>query len=109
MSTWPKLADVRSWLRLAPDDAEDAIIDTARAAAISYGIRRTGGIWTEDSDDVDDLAVLACKMHAGRLYRRRDSMDGTLGFGDMGVVRVTARDYEIEGLYAQVGPGLVIG
>lgn len=109
MSTWPKLADVRSWLRMAPDPTEDAIIDTARVAAISYGIRRTGGIWSVDSADVDDLAVLACTMHAGRLYRRRDSMDGTLGFGDMGVVRVGRGDPEIEGLYAQVGPGLVVG
>ena len=39
-------------------------------------------------------------MEAGRLYRRRDSVDGTIGWGDMGVVRVGPKDPDIETLIA---------
>jgi hypothetical protein len=109
VSSWPKLADVRSWLRLQPDAAEDAIIDTARLAAIGYGVTRTADQWPSDSTDVPDLAVQACTMHAARLYRRRDSIDGTIGFGDMGVVRTGKYDPEIEGLYAQAMNTVVFG
>ena len=109
MSTWPKLADVRSWLQLQPNDAQDAIIDTVRLAAIGYGITRTAELWPADSTDVPDLAHLACTMHAARLYRRRDSIDGTIGFGDMGVVRTGKYDAEIEGLYAQAMNTVVFG
>ena len=35
--TWPKLADVRSWLRMQPDPAEDQLIGASRVAAIDYG------------------------------------------------------------------------
>jgi hypothetical protein len=33
---------------------------------------------------------------AGRLYRRRDSVDGTIGWGDMGIVRIGPKDPDIE-------------
>ena len=46
----------------------------------------------------------AALFHAARLYRRRDSLDGTIGFGDMGLVRVGRVDPDIEALYATVGP-----
>ena len=108
MSTWPALKEVRSFLRLQVDAVEDPVIQAATAAAVDYGIRRTNYLYPVDSDTVPDAAHQACLMHAARLYRRRDSVDGTLGFGDMGLVRVGRQDPDIDALYASVGP-LVFG
>jgi hypothetical protein len=101
---WPKLADVRSWLRLAPDAAEDAVIDQCRLAAIAYGIGRTGSQWLADTTTLPDAVFQACVMDAGRIYRRRDSLDGTIAWGDMGVVRVGRADPDTERLYALYAP-----
>jgi hypothetical protein len=105
MAYWPKLPEVRSLLRLQPDPVEDGIIGTALAAAIDYGNRRMnlGGGWIENGT-LPDAAHEACLFHAARLYRRRDSIDGTLGFGDLGVVRVGRVDADIEALYSAVCP-----
>jgi hypothetical protein len=111
MAYWPKLPEVRSLLRLQPDAVEDGIITTALAAAIDYGNRRLNykyPIPPSDNGTLPDVAHEACLFHAARLYRRRDSIDGTLGFGDLGVVRVGRVDADIEALYSSVGP-LVFG
>jgi hypothetical protein len=47
-------------------------------------------------------------MHAARLYRRRDTVDGTIGFGELGAVRVGRVDPDIESLYSLRAP-LVFG
>jgi hypothetical protein len=49
---------------------------------------------------LSDALFQAVVMEAGRLYRRRDSVDGTVGWGDLGVVRVGPKDPEIETLLA---------
>jgi hypothetical protein len=108
MATWPALKEVRSFLRLQPDATEDPIIDSARAAAVDYGVRRLNYIYAPDADDLPDTAHQAALMHSARLYRRRDSVDGTLGFGDLGLVRVGRQDPDIDAMYASVGP-LVFG
>jgi hypothetical protein len=101
---WPVLADVRSWLRLQPDPAEDAVIDQCRQAAIWYGIGRTNGQWPTDTVTLPNAVFQACVMDAGRIYRRRDSLDGTIAWGDMGVVRVGRADPDVERLYALYSP-----
>lgn len=107
--SWPKLADVRSWLRLQADANEDAVIDMARTAAIDVGVNVTAGRWPVDTVDLPDAVFLACVMHAGRLYRRRDSLDGTVGWSDMGgAIRVAWRDPDAISLYANYAP-LVFG
>jgi hypothetical protein len=105
MANWPKLPEVRALLRLQPDPTEDGIISTALAAAIDYGNRRLnlGGGWIDDGT-LPDAAHQACLLHAARLYRRRDSIDGTIGFGDLGVVRVGRVDADVDMLYATVAP-----
>jgi hypothetical protein len=124
MAVWPTLKEVRSLLRLQPDPTEDGFIQTALSAAIDYGQRRLGLVLVDNGDGTfgparepsypGDTTVLpdtchqACLIHAARLYRRRDSIDGTLGFGDLGVVRVGRVDADIEALYSSVGP-LVFG
>jgi len=118
MAAWPALKEVRTLLRMQPDATEDGVIQTALAAAIDYGMARFGTVtvtnpdgsttttpvYPTDTTDLPDSAHQACLLHAARLYRRRDSLDGTLGFGDMGVVRVGRSDADIDALYSQHAP-----
>lgn len=118
MAAWPTLKEVRSLLRMQPDDTEDLVIQTALAAAVNYGMGRMGSTVIDNGDgtfsrvptypgdttELPDAAHEACLFHAARLYRRRDSIDGTLGFGDMGVVRVGRTDADRDDLYANVAP-----
>ena len=111
MAYYPKLQEVRSLLRLQPDATEDGIITTALAAAIDYANRRLAykyPIPPYDDGTLPDAAHEACLFHAARLYRRRDSIDGTISWGDLGAIRVGRIDPDIEQLYAAVGP-LVFG
>ena len=111
MAYYPKLQEVRSLLRLQPDATEDGIITTALAAAIDYANRRLNykyPIPPYDDGTLPDAAHEACLLHAARLYRRRDSIDGTISWGDLGAIRVGRIDPDIEQLYAAVGP-LVFG
>jgi hypothetical protein len=117
---WPNLAAVRTLLRMQPDPTEDGVIQTALNAAVDFGVGRMGtqlvangdGTFGPDTEplyptgttDLPDRAYEACLMHAARLYRRRDSIDGTLGFGDLGVVRVGRFDADIDAMYGSVGP-----
>lgn len=109
MATWPKLPEVRTWLRLSPDPVEDTVIDGARLAAIAWGNRRTNHLYDPyDPDNVDpeipDDIHQACLMHAGRLYRRRDTVDGTISFGDAGAMRIGRVDPDIVALYDGAAP-----
>jgi hypothetical protein len=118
MSAWPTLAEVQTFLRLQPDPIEDGVVQTALDAAINYGVGRMGSTYVDNGDgtctrtpnyDTDtttlpDAAHQACLQHAARLYRRRDSVDGTIGFGDMGLIRVGSTDADRNDLYANVGP-----
>jgi hypothetical protein len=99
---WPTLEEVRSFLRLQPDPAADPIIDGARLAAVDYGQRRTSHRY--DVIEVPYVVHQAALMHSARLYRRRDTVDGTIGFGDLGAIRVGRVDPDIEALYSSVGP-----
>jgi hypothetical protein len=114
MAAWPVLKDVRTLLRMQPDSVEDLVIADALAAAIDYGNRRTNYRWDPNTapsqwqTGLPDSVYQACLIHAAKLYRRRDSIDGTIGFGDAGVVRVGRFDADIEALYSLVGP-LVAG
>jgi len=111
MAYYPKLQEVRSFLRLQPDPTEDGFITTALVAAIDYANRRLNyryPVPPNDDGSLPDTAHQACLIHAARLYKRRDTVDGTIGFGDMGVVRVGRVDADVDMLYATCGP-LVFG
>ena len=126
MASWPALKEVRSFLRLQVDADQDAVIQTALAAAVGAGVKRLGFVVTvvdngdgtfgrvytprypDDTTELPDASHEACLIHAARLYRRRDTVDGTIGFGDMGVVRVGRFDADVEALYALDAP-LVFG
>ena len=107
MADWPKLPEVRQWLRLAANADDDAIISSALAAAIDFGDRRTDHKYDPvivPPGAVPDLVHEACLMHAARLYKRRDSIDGSLGFGEAGIIRVGRADPDITAMYDAVGP-----
>ncbi|HSS11149.1 MAG TPA: head-tail connector protein [Acidimicrobiales bacterium] len=97
MADWPTLKEVRSLLRLAPDGDDDALIDRARLAAIANLDHRCGGRYGPDGEVPDDMHQAAL-LQAARWYRRRDSLDGTVGWGDLGAIRVGRIDPDVEAL-----------
>jgi Phage gp6-like head-tail connector protein len=103
-AAWPTLKEVRSFLRLQPDPDSDAVIQTALAAAIDYGVRRLNYLYPADTDVLPDAGHQACVIHAARLYRRRDTVDGTIGFGELGAIRIGRYDADVEALYSALGP-----
>lgn len=107
-TAWPTISAVRTLLRLQPDNAQDAVISSALAAAVDYGVARYVGRYPADATDLPDSGYEACLLHAARLYRRRDSLDGTVAYGDLGAIRVGRVDPDIDALYAQHAP-LVFG
>jgi hypothetical protein len=108
VAAWPTLPAVRTLLRLQPDANNDAVISSALAAAIDYGIGRYNYQFDATSTTIPDSGYQACLLHAARLYRRRDSLDGTVAYGDLGAIRVGRVDPDIDALYAQHAP-LVFG
>jgi hypothetical protein len=109
MAAWPTLTEVRSFLRMAPDPESDAVITSALAAAIDYGVGRYSKVYPPDeAAALPDSGHYACLLHASRLYRRRDSTDGTIAWSETGAMRVGRVDPDIDALYAQGAP-LVFG
>lgn len=112
MAGWPDLKEVRTFLRLAVDPVEDQVVDTARLAAVAFGQFKLGSdpanpgqpLYPSDTDQLPDGAHQAALIHAARLYKRRDSLDGTVGWSDVGVVRIGSRDPDVAALYDQLAP-----
>src|SRR5215471_15523901 len=103
---WPTVDDVKAYLRLGTGTTpDDGLVADQLAAAIAWVSSRTSPKWNNPNDpgwtgSYPDPLFTACIMEAGRLYRRRDSVDGTVGWGDMGVVRVGPKDPDIETMLA---------
>jgi hypothetical protein len=83
---------------------DDAVVESARLAAIDYCV---GRIDQSISGPLDGSVPIpagiyeAALLYAARFYRRRDSLDGTIGWGDMGVIRVGVKDNDAEALLAR--------
>lgn len=92
---WPTLGDLKAWLRI-PDDTEDELLARVLEASIEAIQERCGQYW--DEDEVPITVAKATVMHAARLYKRRDSLDGTIGLPDVGMLRVGRFDADIDGL-----------
>ena len=100
---WPTAADVQNLLRIETGDTgDDTLVGQELNAAIGWVTARCMAEYvTEGTDRFLPDQLFAVAMHeAARLYRRRDSVDGTIGWGDLGVVRVGPRDPDIETLIA---------
>jgi hypothetical protein len=101
-TAWPTITDVKNLLRLGTDTSDDAVVTQNLAAAIAWVSSRTDPYWSSPTSPyfLPDPLFSACQYEAARLYRRRDSVDGTIGWGDLGVVRVGPKDPDIETLMA---------
>jgi hypothetical protein len=101
-TAWPTVTDVQNLLRVqAGNTGDDDLVSTDLAAAIAWVTNRVilASIPPINTVVPDPLFTVA-QYEAARLYRRRDSVDGTIGWGDMGVVRVGPKDPDIETLIA---------
>jgi Phage gp6-like head-tail connector protein len=111
MATWPTLDEVRAVLRLEPSPSEDPLIERARLAAVDYVEGRIDPKWVlidPLGPIIPDGVYEATLFAAARYYRRRDSLDGTIGWGDTGVVRVGRYDPDVDALLGRY-LALVIG
>jgi hypothetical protein len=92
-------------LRLPQDSADDGVVESARLAAIDYCIGRIDPSMWSGADPgtapVPDAVHEAALILSSRFYRRRDSLDGTIGWGEMGVVRVGLSDPDVIALLGQ--------
>lgn len=96
-----EVADVKTWLRLAPDDATDndilaeVVAATNSWVAASAYVRELDSVMWPDTwpDDVTQGAV----MLAARLYRRRNTPGGIEAM-DGAAVYVPRRDSDVDRL-----------
>jgi hypothetical protein len=98
-------------LRLPVGSPDDDLVEAARLAALDYCIGRIDpSVWGTDATGkpIDPLVAHvpagvyeAMLLLASRFFRRRDSLDGTIGWGDMGVVRVGLKDPDADALLAR--------
>ena len=98
---WPTVADVQNLLRVESGvPGDDQLVTQELGAAIGWVTSRCLAEYvTEGTDRFLPAELFVVSMHeAARLYRRRDSVDGTVGWGDMGVVRIGPKDPDIESL-----------
>jgi hypothetical protein len=104
MAGWPAHSDVTALLRLPDPSPEDEVVEWARLAAIDYCIGRIDQTISgplDGSVPIPSAIFEAAVIYSARFYRRRDSLDGTIGWGDMGVVRVGVKDNDAEALLAR--------
>jgi hypothetical protein len=118
---WPTHDDVCKILRLQDPSDDDDVVESARLAAIAYCVGRIDRtLWPVDvngdpvipppsdtSTPLWDPVFEAVLLLSARFYRRRDSLDGTIGWGDMGVIRVGVKDNDVEALLAGYMPVVV--
>ena len=100
---WPTVTDIQNLLRVEPGNpGDDTLIGQDLNAAIGWVTARCMPEYVTPGSDrfLPDALFSAAQYEAARLYRRRDSVDGTIGWGDMGVIRVGPKDPDIETLIA---------
>jgi hypothetical protein len=109
---WPTVTDVELLLRIGANPDDDQVVATDLAAAIAWVSGRCSPQYVDPDDPatefLPDPLWTVTQHEAARLYRRRDSVDGTVGWGDMGIVRIGPKDPDIETMIAQY-LALVVG
>jgi hypothetical protein len=104
-AAWPTIDDVKNLLRIGDSSDDDSLVTQDLAAATAWVTSRVATMFTDPGDPnyvgaLPDPLFTVAQYEAARLYRRRDSVDGTIGWGDMGVVRVGPKDPDIETMIA---------
>jgi len=72
-------------------NVSNTLLERALTAATAWVRERVMPARFED-DEVQEAIVLL----ASRLFKRRQSPEGVAGFGELGVIRILARDPDIE-------------
>jgi hypothetical protein len=98
----PTVDDVAAWAGISQRSATvDALLGQCLDATVAAVGDRLGP-W-EVITDWSPTVYQAVVMQSARLYKRRSSPEGVAGFGDLGIVRVTTFDPDIE---AMLNPSL---
>lgn len=94
------LDDVKKYLGAQPTSTpvNDEVLTNALEAATDRITSRCMDQFVLDPETWPDEIDQAITMLAARLYRRRFSVGGFEGFGDLGIARVPALDPDIEDL-----------
>lgn len=98
---WPTIEEVKRQLRISDSDRlDDDLLEECRDAARDYVIDRTDReeYRAAGPDEIPPRLRRAAIMLAARLFKRRDSLDGSVGMPDVGIVQVVGRDWDIERL-----------
>ena len=92
--------DVRNYLGAQPASSpvNNEVLEQALEAATNRITQRCMDQFVEDPDAWPEEINQAVTMLAARLYRRRFSVGGFEGFGDLGLARVPILDPDIEDL-----------
>jgi hypothetical protein len=102
MADWPDVDRLARWINIAvPSPAETLTLEEI-VAAVPEAIRQycdRPDEWV-DVDTVPEPVAEAALLFEGRLWQRRNSLDGTVGFGDAGVVTVARSDGDVMRLLA---------
>jgi hypothetical protein len=75
----------------------DQVVDWAVAATNVFILERCSP-YLNDSDPWDASVEYIAKLQGARLVKRRASPEGVAGFGDLGMVRVSGLDPDIESM-----------
>ena len=99
---WPTLEEVKRQLRIqGSDKLDDDLAEECRQAARDTISDRVDWDLVPEGE-IPSRLRRAAVMLAARLFKRRDSLDGTLGMPDVGVIRMNyGRDWDIEQLIAR--------
>lgn len=88
--------DVRGFLGAQPGNAP--LVNEQIQAALDSAEERIKERCVPMSTPRPDVVDQAVIMHSARLYRRRYSISGYEGFGDLGIARIPVLDADIEDL-----------
>lgn len=100
---WPTVDDLARWVNVViPTPDETALLEQI-VAVVPDAVRQYCDRPFDEPSDLDDVppnVAEAALLWEGRLWQRRNSLDGTLGFGDSGIARVGGRDPDVDRLLA---------
>jgi hypothetical protein len=95
---WPDVLDYRTFARV-PDTVDDVAIADA-LAAVQDAIRARCPILFGATPSVPDAVYQAALLWTARVLSRRNSPDGIVGVGEMGVANVGRWDPDVQRLLA---------
>lgn len=104
MSLVPTFDDLADWVSITntTQPVEDQLTECIDAAVEEILSRCRADVVTGTSnDEVPQCVRTAMLLYGGRLYKRKQSPEGIAGFGDLGVVRIMALDYDVESLISR--------